>query len=388
MRLTPKKTFLLLLTTVSVCFFARAEITPIIGHVLTEPKAAQTSDGKYLVSYELIVANAVGNDYYLKEIKVINSAKGDKLIKKLCSDEIKRQIHIPGREKLNFKLPAGKSGYIKIDLIFDSKKAIPKEVDHIIIAKTDTPSPLVLNPAVSRIGRTNVSAQQGVVIGPPLRGKNWVACAVGKEGYHRSAVLPIDGNWVVAERWAVDWVQFDQEKRLLTGPLEDNRSYPQYGEEIIAVADGLIVSTQDGLPDIPAGEIPQLKDLDQAAGNYIIQEIEEGLYALYAHLQPGSLRVNEADRVKKGQTIALLGNSGNSSGPHLHFQVMSGKSVLGSDGVPYVIDSFYFRGIALSDDLLETELKSGQPLTIKSSPKDGPIKEKMPANLAVIDFKK
>jgi len=66
-------------------------------------------------------------------------------------------------------------------------------------------------------------------------------------------------------------------------------------------------------------------------------------YALYAHLQPGSLKVKKGDAVKKGQAIALLGNSGNTTGPHLHFHVIHGKSPLGSDGVPYVIDSFAVR---------------------------------------------
>ena len=63
-------------------------------------------------------------------------------------------------------------------------------------------------------------------------------------------------------------------------------------------------------------------------------------YCLYAHLQPGTLRVKSGDRVKRGQTLGLLGNSGSSTEPHLHFQVMNGTSLLDPEGVPYLIDSF------------------------------------------------
>ena len=61
---------------------------------------------------------------------------------------------------------------------------------------------------------------------------------------------------------------------------------------------------------------------------------------MYAHLQPGTLRVKAGDRVKAGQTLGLLGNSGSSTEPHLHFQVMNGTSLLDPEGIPYLIDSF------------------------------------------------
>ena len=67
-------------------------------------------------------------------------------------------------------------------------------------------------------------------------------------------------------------------------------------------------------------------------------DIGNGKYALYAHVQPGSLRVKVGDRVKRGQVIALLGNSGNSTEPHVHFQVADAPAFLSSEGVPYAMD--------------------------------------------------
>ena len=372
----------------AVYSYAEDDITPIIGYVLTAPRLAHMSDGKYCVNYELVIANATKSDYSLEEIRVVNPARSDELLKTLKADEIIRQGYVPGKENFASKIMSGKSGYIKINLTFDSKDAIPEEVEHIVTASADVPLPLVPQPAIGRIGRSKVSSEPVVVIGPPLRGSNWAACVVGADGYHRNTVMPIGGTWVAPERWAVDWIQFGEGKKLLTGAIEKNGSYPQYGREIIAVADGFIESAQDDMPDIPAGKAPELKSLDDAAGNCIVQDIGGGFYALYAHLQPGSLKVKKGDAVKKGQVVALLGNSGNTTGPHLHFHIIRGKSPLGSDGIPYVIDSFTVRGTALSADGLQTELERGEVVAIRAAKDDGPRSMEMPADLSVVDFEK
>ena len=72
---------------------------------------------------------------------------------------------------------------------------------------------------------------------------------------------------------------------------------------------------------------------------------------LCAHLQPGSIRVKTGDKVQKGQVLGLVGNSGNGNGPHLHFQVSDRPSLLLSDGVPFVIDSFVHDGKTRTDEI-------------------------------------
>ena len=76
--------------------------------------------------------------------------------------------------------------------------------------------------------------------------------------------------------------------------------------------------------------------LETVGGNHVILDIGNGHYAFYAHLQPGSLRVKMGDRVKKGATLGLVGNTGNSTEPHLHFHLADSNSPLGSEGIPYV----------------------------------------------------
>jgi murein DD-endopeptidase MepM/ murein hydrolase activator NlpD len=80
--------------------------------------------------------------------------------------------------------------------------------------------------------------------------------------------------------------------------------------------------------------------LETIAGNHIMLDLGGGRYALYAHLQPGSLRVKKGDRLQRGQALGLVGNSGNSTQPHLNFHVTDGPTPLGSEGLPYVIDAW------------------------------------------------
>ncbi len=78
-------------------------------------------------------------------------------------------------------------------------------------------------------------------------------------------------------------------------------------------------------------------------GNWISLRVGSA-YVFYAHLQPGSILVREGQRVRRGQVLGRLGNSGNSVGPHLHFHVGDDNSLNGSEPVPFVFDSFLFGG--------------------------------------------
>ena len=126
--------------------------------------------------------------------------------------------------------------------------------------------------------------------------------------------------------------------------------------------------------------------METVDGNHIIQSIGGGVYAFYAHLQKGTLLVQPGDKVKEGQVIAKLGNTGNSNASHMHFQLMGGPSALGSDGVPYVIDRFSYDGqvdpqaILDADDFLSGTFLGGQ------LPKPQPRRQQLPLQLAIVNF--
>ena len=163
------------------------------------------------------------------------------------------------------------------------------------------------------------------MIEPPLAGERYLSAdSCCDATRHTRAALPVNGRISVAQRYAVDWEQLDANGRIYTGPQEKLESYTIFGKPTLAVADGRVVSVVDGLPEQTPGEFPGNLPLAEADGNSVILDLGSRRYALYAHLQPGSIKVRVGDNVKPGQVIGLVGDSGNSIAPHLHFQVTDG----------------------------------------------------------------
>ena len=185
-------------------------------------------------------------------------------------------------------------------------------------------------------------------LGPPLVGDGWVAfngcCEPGSP--HRSTVLPVNGQLHFAQRFAIDWMQLDGQGRLRNGPANDVHSYTAYGAKLLAAADGIVVSALDGLPDQvpPNAPDPGTITLENVDGNHVVLDLGNGIYAFYAHMKPGSVRVRVGQKVGTGTVLGLLGNSGNSTAPHLHFHLMDSVSVLGSEGLPYVFQRMNLAG--------------------------------------------
>jgi murein DD-endopeptidase len=129
--------------------------------------------------------------------------------------------------------------------------------------------------------------------------------------------------------------------RLFHGDSKSNANFYRYGE-VVAVAGGRVSDLKDGLPENVGSNEQGTRAiaLENIAGNYLILDLGQGRFALYAHLQPGSLRVKLGDKVKVDQVLARLGNSGNSDAPHLHIQLMDANSPLDAEGLPYELETF------------------------------------------------
>jgi hypothetical protein len=152
-----------------------------------------------------------------------------------------------------------------------------------------------------------------VAVEPPLAGE-WAMLAGGRSALvsHHYPV-PMVSN-------AVDFVRLDGEGRGYRGDRTRERSWYGFGDPVFAPADGRVVSVDDIHPDAPVGNVGQTP----GQGNHIVLDIGSGRYAVLAHLERGSARVSEGERVRVGQRIAAVGDSGNSLAPHLHFQVQEG----------------------------------------------------------------
>src|SRR5262249_6401837 len=147
------------------------------------------------------------------------------------------------------------------------------------------------------------------------------------------------------QRFAIDWTQIGEDGKPFQGDRSRNSNFYAYGAEVLAVANAVVADVKDGIPDNDPGKKAVPITLETIGGNYVILDLGRGNFALYAHLQPKSIRVRVGQKVRRGQVLALLGNSGNAEGPHLHFHVTNANSVLGAEGVPYVFESFDLQGI-------------------------------------------
>ncbi|MCA1837165.1 MAG: M23 family metallopeptidase, partial [Actinobacteria bacterium] len=203
---------------------------------------------------------------------------------------------------------------------------------------------------------------------------------------HRKSPLPINGQFTLAQRYAVDYEQLDADNRVYSGEKADLSGYTIYGKEALAVADGTVVKVTDGYPEQNPGVFPKGISLDEADGNSVILDIGGGNYALYAHFQPGSIRVKEGDQVKRGDVLALVGSSGNSLAPHLHFHVMDSPLSLASNGLPYGIDSFTVTGQSAGTDAFNKAEADGTPLELTPVDPVKTVTEAMPLDQNVVSF--
>jgi biotin carboxyl carrier protein len=310
------------------------------------------SGGKWHLAYELHVINVGKWNSALQEIDIVPANAPDTSVATFTGDALSEAFTYPGVDKKDAAGPAtlrpGEEGVVYLWVTVDSLDAIPATLRNKIKVKIgDYPEALTANGPTVTIDKKPV-----VVIASPLEGSNLVAAnGPSNTSLHRRALIPVDGHAYISQRYAIDWVKAYPDGKTFQGDEKDNKSYKIYGAEIHSVADGVVTETKDGIPqNVPNAETHAVPiTLETIGGNHVIVDIGGGRYAFYAHMQPGSLRVKVGDHVKTGDVLGLVGNTGNSSEPHLHFDICDASSMLGCEGLPYVFASFDVTGSAAGD---------------------------------------
>jgi murein DD-endopeptidase MepM/ murein hydrolase activator NlpD len=164
--------------------------------------------------------------------------------------------------------------------------------------------------------------------------------------------------------------------------MDQLTSYPFFGVPVYAAADGIVVEASDGLPEQVPGT-PKNVTVETLPGNHIVVDMGNGNFALYAHLKTGTVAVKVGDRVKAGDVIGHLGNTGNTSAPHLHFHVMDGPSPLAARGLPYEIEGFQSAGRLHPDDAF---FDKGEPGKIDRNWFPGAHRNELPLENEVVDL--
>jgi murein DD-endopeptidase len=309
------------------------------------PTVATGQDGSFL-AYELHVTNFGAQLLTLKRVEVAGTEGGRAILLALSDSALTRAVTRPGTAMPaaeRTRLAGGARAVVFLWVPVDRGAPPMAVLQRVIVEQGSGDSARTQQLDGPPVAVT----REAEVIGPPLRGGPWLTGnGPAPETGHRRALITTGGSPTIAQRFAIDYVKLGADFRTFSGEQLKNESYHAYGNDALAVADGRVVAVKDSIPqNIPGATSRAVPiTLETVGGNHVIIDIGRGRYAFYAHLQPGSLTVRVGDRVKRGQLIGLVGNSGNSTEPHLHFHVADGTSPLGSEGLPYRYDSFELVG--------------------------------------------
>lgn len=307
------------------------------------PIKVKTTNGKVNILYGVELPNFEKQGYKLKDFQVLNSKTNTLLCsikdttkylllhkaydKSLISDEYntpKSAVHSTFR--------------ISIGLLLDPGQ-VPQELKHKIILTKDGNDKIIEE-------TETVSEEQPPVISPPLKGSGLVAGATTslENNHHPSFQLTYKGKTTVIERYCVDWVKLDEAGNYFSGDPNVLESWYIYGQEVYSVADGTVIAIETSFPDQQMTGPQYETTVYNGTGNYVVIQINGG-YAVYCHFKPNSITVKSGQKVTRGQLIGRVGNSGDSTPPHLHFGLHSEFPYYISESLPYYINSLEKTGI-------------------------------------------
>jgi hypothetical protein len=210
---------------------------------------------------------------------------------------------------------------------------------------------------------------------PPVRGR-WTALN------SPASRTPSHGTHAYGQTYAIDLVHEPDPARPRAGltrwPLARRpRTFPSFGQPVLAPADGVVVRVSDWQRDhwsrtswpaviylmLIESLVREATGPGRVVGNHLVLDLGDGAYALLAHLRRRSALVSKGDRVQAGQPLAACGNSGNSSEPHLHFQLMDRRGVLLASGLPFTFPG----GVPCTGQVLAADPGAAEPTAMTSA---------------------
>ena len=356
----------------------RAEQSTVELHVTVPPARVRIDRADYVV-YELHLRNPSSDALQVSRLDVLSGADGRPL-QSFAGDDLTSRVGQPGASGSTSSggvIPAGARGVIYLELRLPAAASVvdlSHRLEYAIVAPTTAMHQV--DGATLRVGLATPT-----VLGPPLRGGPWAAVhSPAWERGHRRVFYTTDGRARIPGRFAIDWIKLDGEGRSSRGDADTVAAALGYGEDVLAVADAVVAATRDDVDEVPRVSARRKHAPEDASGNYVALDLEGGRYVFYEHLKPGSVRVKPGQRVRRGEVVAALGFTGDSTGPHLHLHVADAPSPLGAEGLPFVLDRFDVLG--RYDDIADLGKRPWTP----ASPAPSRRERERPASNVVVEF--
>lgn len=359
-------------------------LDPTIVSTSFVPPAVLGTDGKFHLAYEVQVTNIMRENLDLLRVAASQAGDDDTPLSALEGNQLTAQTNAIGQSEPTTSIVPSSTLVTFMDALFDTADAVPAKMDNDVTTAAESDS--TTEHTTRRTFR--VATQPVKKLGNPLKGERWVVgegCCEDTT-HHRRGIRSVNGREVLPERFAMDFIQVDENNLAFSGDVNKNENWIGWGQEILAVADGTVFSTLDEQPTNTVFQSEGLPStVPEGGGNQVILDIGDSQFAGYMHMQAGSLKVKPGDSVKKGDVLGLLGNSGHSGAPHLHFQVATTPSIGSGEGLPFVFESFDYLGRYESLlDVVPDDEKTGVPPQPAEGPKER--KDQMPLNVDLISF--
>ena len=311
-----------------------------------DAQVVRADDGMDHVEYDLLVVSVLDEPVTLSSVTVLDPA--GKELQRIDGDALAAATQTLFAHTPSPVIPASAARSVDVDLILPPGTA-PERVTHRIAytLEPDTHNAVFIGVPEVDGPEVTIDRRPPIVIKPPLEGEGWlVASACCKPNIHRDTRFAIDGRRLeTPEAFAIDWNRIRGD-RIFDGDGSTNEQHYAYGADVLAVADGTVVSVQDGKPDQTPNVFLVPQDFSDFGGNHVMLEIAPNVFGIYFHLQPGSLTVKVGDVVEAGARIARIGNTGPSAGPHLHFGLADKPDGVAGRSLPFVFDSYTLVGSA------------------------------------------
>lgn len=295
-----------------------------------------TINGKPAVYYELYLTSFASDTIRLHMLNVIEKENASPVYS-INAANWKQKVNCIGNFSSVDVLPPGGSEIIYLEYTLPRT---PLTILHELLVERKGTKELISGAAFS------ITTQEQIILSAPLRGGPWAAVYHPDwQRGHRRVIYTIDGKARIPGRYAIDFILLNEQGHYSKANENDISNWYGYGADVLAVKDGVVSTVKNDFPESATLENHPAYTADQATGNFISINIGDHKFAFYEHLKPGSILVQEGQKVKKGQVIASLGFTGQTTGPHLHFHVADANSPLGAEGVPFVFEKIKRLGV-------------------------------------------
>ena len=375
--------FFLMLPLLSTIFTTTPSSQHLINTVdliVFEPPSTVVVDGKTVAVYELHVFNNIADNISLKKLQ-IRDGNGRNIIE--AFDSLKLTTITGSWDDNNIAsdpcvVKRSAKAVIYLELPLKAAADVHELLHTLTYSYTDKD---VVKVASITGAPTAVIKSERLKLGAPLKGNSWAAVydPLWKRG-HRRVMFRFEGKPHIPARFAIDFIKLDSSGHYASGDKDVISNWYSSGAEVLSVADGVVAAVRNDFPESLTLAAHQQYDSSKATGNYISIDIGNNAFAFYEHLKPNSIRVRAGQKVKKGEVIASLGFTGQSTGPHLHFHVANRNAPLDAEGIPYVFEEFTLAGFYNDFSLFGKESWS-VPVNGKIR-----IRKELPGSNTVIDF--